>query len=356
MLEPILLAVALVALQGSASPEEPAEPVAPRGPVPHAGADLELRLGAVADLRGRIEGLSPLDFWVADGNEEFENMLVRCTDGALTAVGPMRHTNGQVMGWTGDLVRVGERVYGIDVGQRYVFYADLEGGICLPVTPQLPGSWRGLQSLAYDAEGNRLFSIDQASATLVEIERGTGEVRRLPSAALAGRQGLRSLAYEPTLDLLFTIDSDADLLLAIDPDTGALSDSMGVPELPNSQVEELTFYEGELYAMVGLLDDEGALLRGQLEHIDIRTGYVTPLGPPIDRVSPHALLVNSVPETYYWTQVAGPAVAELEYTTLLETRARFPGPGRYEFALTVLTPDGPASDRVAVDVLPPADE
>ena len=108
--------------------------------------------------------------------------------------------------------------------------------------------------------------------------------------------------------------------------------------------------------MRGMLDPEGNTIGGQLQRIDLYSGAVENIGPVVSDVSPHALLINSVPEPYYWAQVGGPAVAELEFTSLLQTRARFPEPGRYEFALTVLTSDGPVSDRVVVTVTPAAEE
>jgi hypothetical protein len=156
--------------------------------------------------------------------------------------------------------------------------------------------------------------------------------------------------------LLFAADSDADLLLVIDPETGWLADTMSLPDDQAGHIEELTFFEGELYAMVALPDAAGALTRGQLRRIDLRTGFVSSVGEPIADVSPHALLIESVPEQFYWAQVAGPAVAPLDYTTLLETSASCPQPGRYEFALTVLTREGPMVDRVAVTVVEPARE
>jgi DNA-binding beta-propeller fold protein YncE len=274
----------------------------------------------------------------------------------MTAVGPMRRPTGQVMGWTGDLVRIDGRVYGIDVGARHVYVADLETGMCLPVTPQLGDPWRGLQGLAYDAEDDHLYAVDQGSGALVEITRGTGNVRRIEARDLAGRKGVRSLAFEPDVRLLFAADSDADLLLVIDPETGWLADTMSLPDDQAGHIEELTFFEGELYAMVAMPDAAGALTRGQLRRIDLRTGFVSSVGEPIADVSPHALLIESVPEQFYWAQVAGPAVAPLDYTTLLETSASFPQPGRYEFALTVLTREGPMVDRVAVTVVEPARE
>lgn len=317
---------------------------------PRAGDDLEVPLGTPAELHGRIENRAPLDFWVADGNGEFENKLVHYRDGTITAVGPLQRTNGQYLGWTGDLVRIGERVYGVDVGARCVYVVDLETGVCVPVTPKIDERWKSLQSLAYDPGDDRLFSIDLNSAQLVEIGRGTGDVRQIQAPELRGLKGLRSLAFDEELELLFTADYGSDVLYVIDPEDGGLADTMKLPGIKGMRIEELCFFEGELYAMQGLLNAAGELNGGQLQRIDLHTGHVMSLGPVIPDVSAHALLIESVPEDFYWSQVGGPAVAELDYITLLETRAHFSEPGRYEFDLTVLSASGPVSDRVAIDV------
>ena len=338
----------LLALGGPSSEVEGL--AAPVALAPQAGEDLEVVLGAPAELSGRIEGRAPLDFWVADGNGALENCLVHYRDGEITSVGPLQRTNGQYLGWTGDLVRIGERVYGVDVGARCVYVVDLETGVCVPVTPKIDEKWKGLQSLAYDPRGDRLFSIDLNSAQLVEIGRGTGKVSPIQAPELRGLKGLRSLAFDEELELLFAADYDSDVLYVIDPQGGTLADTMKLPPTKNMRLEELCFFEGELYAMQGLLKADGDINGGQLQRIDLHTGHVMNLGPVIPDVSAHALLIESVPQDFYWSQVGGPAVADLEYVTLLETRARFSEPGRYEFALTVLSSSGPVSDRVAVDV------
>jgi hypothetical protein len=337
----------LLALGG---PTEASLEVAPVALAARAGEDLEVVLGTPAELHGRIEGRAPLDFWVADGNGQFENKLVHYRDGAITAVGPLQRTNGQYLGWTGDLVRIGERVYGVDVGARCVYVVDLETGVCVPVTPKIDERWKGLQSLAYDPRGDRLYSIDLNSAQLVEIGRGTGDVRAIPSPELRGLKGLRSLAFDEDLELLFAADYGSDVLYVIDPADGGLADRMKLPAMKGMRIEELSFFGGELYAMQGVLNAAGELDGGQLQRIDLHSGHVMSLGPVIPDVSAHALLIESVPEDFYWSQVGGPAAAELEYITLLETRAHFSQAGRYEFALTVLSASGAVSDRVAIDV------
>ena len=244
--------------------------------VPDAGPDVEVAQGQVASLSGFIQGLSPLDFYVADGNGPFENMLVRYHDQeGITAVGPMRQTTGKLMGWTGDLVRIEDRVYGIDVGARYVYMADLTGGICLPVTPKLDQRWKGLQSLAYNAAGDKLYSVDLNSGTLLEIHRGTGQIDVLNAPDLRGRKGIRSLAFDQELELLFAADHVENLLFAIDPTTGALADMMSLPDVPNTIIEELEFFRGELYMMRGIQQLDGTTNAGQLQRVNLRSGAVS---------------------------------------------------------------------------------
>jgi hypothetical protein len=343
------LAAALLTL----SPGD-AEPTAPKPlPAPCAGPDQEVAVGGTAELVGTIANRSPLDFWVADGNGIYENQLVHYDDQAgIRGVGPLVRTNGQYLGWTGDLVRIGERVYGIDVGARYVYAVDLNTGTCVPVTPQLDRRYGGLHSLAYDPKHDRLYSIDLHSAQLVEIERGTGKIRPIPSEDLRGLKGLRSLAFDEELELLFAADYGSDVLYVIDPEGGTLADTMKLPAGTGTRIEELTFFQGELYAMTGLVKGDNALDGGQLQRIDLHSGYVENVGPMIPSVSGHAMLINSIPEDFFWEQVSGPAVADLEYATQLETRAHFDVPGRYEFELTLLTAAGPVADRVVIDVRP----
>ncbi len=316
------------------------------GPIPHAGEDLRADLGTPVQLSGFIEGHAPLDFWMGDGNAETENELIRyhSVDG-LSTIGPLHRVNGKTMGWPGDLVRIDERVYGIDVGARLVYILDEDTGICLPVTSELPREWRGIHSLAHDAENDRLFAVDLNTGQLLRIERGSGKVTPIHAPGLRGKKGVRSLAFDPELRLLFAADYESDRLLVIEPKSGRIADTMILPRDPNSRIEELQFFEGELYAMTGLLE-RGELVGARLQRINLRTGFVSNVGPRLRNVSPHALLVNSVPEDFHWVQVGGPAVAEIEYTRALDTAVSFPQAGRYEFELRVEQ----VADRVVVEV------
>jgi hypothetical protein len=341
------LAAALLALpRGEADP-----PAQPPPPAPDAGPDQVVAVGGTAALVGTIHNRSPLDFWVGDGNGIYENQLVHYDDATgIRGVGPLVRPNGEYLGWPGDLERIEGRVYGIDVGARCVYAVDLATGTCVPVTPKLDERYSGLHSLAYDAKHDRLFSIDLNSAQLVEIERGTGKITPIPSEDLRGLKGLRSLAFDDELELLFAADYGSDVLYVIDPEGGTLADTMKLPAGSSTRIEELTFFQGELYAMTGMIKGPDVLDGGQLQRIDLRSGYVQNIGPVIPSVSGHALLINSVPEDFYWKQVAGPATADLEYATKLETSARFEVPGRYEFELTLLCASGRVADRVVVDV------
>lgn len=313
---------------------------------PHAGEDLEVRLGAPLRLAGELEGQTPLDFWMADGNGDTENKLIHYhSEDGTTAVGPLRRLNGASMGWPGDLLGIDGRIYGIDVGVRMVYILDEKTGLCLPVTAELPEQWKMIHSMAYDAEQHRIYAVDLVTGQLLRIERGSGEVTPLAAPDLRGKRGVRSLAFEPELKLLFAADYESDRLFVIEPESGRTVDTMILPRDPTHRIEELQFLDGELYAMSGLLDGD-RLVGAQLQRINLRTGFVTNLGPRFQDVSPHALLLNSVPEEHYWAQVGGPAVAEIELTRALDTAVSFPEPGRYEFELRV---DG-AADRVVVDV------
>jgi len=335
-----LLQLALAGLQGPTPADD--------GPIPHAGEDLVVELGVPVRLSGRIEGHSPLDFWMADGNAEHENKLMRYHSlEGISWVGPLHRLNGKTMGWPGDLLRIDGRIYGIDVGARYLYILDEDTGICLPVTAHLSERWKLIHSLAYDAENDRVYAVDLMQGQLLRIERGSGEITPLHAPALYGKKGVRSLAFEPELRLLFAADYGSNRLLVIEPESGRTADTMILPREPGSRIEELQFFRGELYAMMGLLE-RGELVGAQLRRINLRTGFVANVSPRFSGISPHALLINSVPEDFHWVQVGGPAVAELEYTRALDTLVTLPLPGRYEFELRMAG----AADRVVVEVRP----
>lgn len=319
--------------------------------VPKAGPDRRVAIDEAFTLQGELRGRSPLSFWMADGNGEFEDMLVRYHEHeGVTGVGPLRMVDGKGLGWPGDLVRIGERVHGVDVGLRKVYVVDLETGLCLAVTPQLSGEWKMLQSLAYDPDQHRLFAFDPIYGQLLAISLGSGTVTRLDAPGLNGRKGVRALAFEPGLGLLYAVDSDAEVLVIVDPDAGLFAGSMQLRLPDNSQMEELQFFEGELYGLLGLLKN-GDLDAGQLMRINLRSGGVSNVGPIVPDVSPHALLIESIPERVSWRQVKGPADALLEYTSTLETAVTFPELGTYVFELTAYVGKARRRDRVEVEVV-----
>jgi len=317
---------------------------------PDAGEDCRAVVGEDFRLRGVVSGRSPLAYWVADGNGASEDMLVRYPGtGDGDHIGPLRTVNGKRLGWPGDLVRVGERVEGVDVAERRIYEVDLATGECLPITPALPALWQALQSLAYDPVGDRLFSFDEVEGQLISIEPGTGLVKRIDVPGLDRRHSVRSLAYDPALRVLFAMDSDAERLIVVEPDLGLVAGEMALALPPDTKVEELQFFAGELYGMLGYLE-AGNLVAGQLLRINTRTGGISNVGERMEEVSPHALLVESVPERVTWRQVTGPAPADLEYSSTLDPSVRFSQPGAYVFELTVYVGGRKLRDRVSVQV------
>lgn len=317
---------------------------------PDAGPDRRVSIGEAFTLEGTVTDHAPLSFWMADGNGPFEDMLVRYhSEEGITGVGPLKLVDGQGLGWPGDLVRIDDRVHVVDVGQRKIYVVDLTTGRCLAVTPQLSGQWKMIQSLAYDATHEQLFAFDPQYGRLIAIELGSGTVTTIGVPGLDGRRGVRSLAFDQGLGLLFAMDSDADELLVVDPGRGLVAGTMHLPLPEDSQMEELEFFEGELYGLLGLLED-GELVAGQLLRINTRTGGVSHVGPRVEDVSPHALLIESVPQRVSWRQLSGPAEAELDYTTLVRTPVHFSEPGTYVFELTLYLNGAKRRDRVTIDV------
>ena len=333
-------ALALLAAVAAATPQ-----------APNAGPDQRVQLGQTCTLAGTIRGRTPLSFWMADGNGPFEDMLVRYHDEqGVTAVGPLRMVDGKGLGWPGDLVRIDGRVHGVDVGQRRVYVVDLESGRCLAVTPQLSGQWKMLQSLAYDPEGDRLFAYDPVYGQLLAIALGSGAVTRLDAPGLNGRKAVRSLAFEPDLGLLYAVDSDAEVLVVIDPNRGVFAGSMELALPEDSQMEELQFFQGELYGLLGYLE-HGELVAGQLLRINLASGGVSHVGPIVRDVSPHALLIESVPTRVTWRQVEGPARAQLDFASTVETEVHFTELGTYVFELTAYVGKARRRDRVEIEVV-----
>lgn len=316
--------------------------------VPDAGPDQTLVYPAAAQLAGLVSGGTPLDWWTADGNGITENELILYSSASgLSSVGPLRTSGGTIYGFPGDLVRVGADVYGIDVTVRRLYTLDPGTGIVSPVGSAWSSSYSAVESLAYDAAGDRFLAVDGPSGQLLSLDRTSGAVTPVGAQTLLAWPSIRALAWRDSDARLYAVDQASDQLVRIDPATGVGTAILALASDPDRRIEEIQFVADKLYAV----DDGetlGTLTSAQLQRIRLTDGMATDLGPEILDVSAHALLVNSLPEDILWTKVSGPGAVTFANQRALDTTATFSAPGAYVLRLTVFPGSGPVADDVSI--------
>ncbi|HTF88585.1 MAG TPA: thrombospondin type 3 repeat-containing protein, partial [Planctomycetota bacterium] len=295
-----------------------------------------------------LNNRSILDWWTADGNHTTENRIVMYSDlTGVTASPELRSTFGVLFGWPSDLIWIGNQLYGIESFQRYLYTVVPETGVCTAIGPQ--NTYEDVYSLAYDVTGDRLFGVDLKKKKLLRFNRTTGLITNIGGSSLVGYPLIRSLAYSDAEQMLYANDQQSDKLIRINPDTGLVTYVSTMPAEQFGRIEELSFFHGELYASDGLLNAVGDLAGAQLQHVDIATGATFNIGPIIDDVSPHSLIINSLPEDFLWTQVSGPGTASFSDPKALAPTVTFSAPGIYELALTAFAWPTPVVDSMFVN-------
>jgi len=299
-------------------------------------------------LAGIVHGGTPLSFWTADGNGYYENYLVKYHEQiGLTSAGPLRIASGGNFGYPTDFVRVGATVYGIDGLRRMLYTLDGQTGIVTPIGTAWPALFRGVESLAYDAAGDRLFAVDRASRQLLRIHRGTGTLTPVGAATLAAYPEVRSLAWNPGNSRLYAVDQSTRTLLSIDPATGVPSIvSIMAPE-SHARIEELEFVGDRLYG-IQAIDNGTSLVSAQLQRISPDSGATQNLGPRLSPVSALCLLLNSIPEDRVWSKVSGPGTVVFSDPYALNPTVTFSRGGTYVLKFRVNTGSGPAFDTVTI--------
>jgi len=317
---------------------------------PDAGPDQALVFPAAAQLSGALDNRSILSWWTADGNLATENRIVMYSDlSGVTSSPRLETATGLVFGWPSDLIWINGQLHGIESNLRYLYTVDPVTGLCTPIGPA--NTWLDVYCLAYDATNDRLFGVDLKKKQLLLFNRTTGAVTKVGSNSLVGYPLIRALAYSEAEQVLYAVDQQSDKLIRIDPTSGVPTHISTLPASSVERIEELSFFQGEMYASNGLLDLQGNLIAGQLEHVDIATGATYDIGPIIADVSPHSLIVNSLPEDFAWSQVSGPGVASFSDVHTLEPTVTFSVPGVYELALTAFAYPTPIVDTLFVNVL-----
>lgn len=317
--------------------------------VPHAGSDQTILFPAQAALTGELDNRSPLSWWTADGNHATENAIVMySSDTGYSSSPKLLSTTGLVFGWPSDLIWINGSLHGIESYLRYLYTVVPETGVCTAIGPA--NTWHDVYCLAYDQANDKLYGVDLLKKQLLLFNRTTGVVTRVGQNTLVGWPLIRALAYRDSDQKLYAVDQQSDKLLRIDPITGVPTPILQLPVDPVSRIEELSFFQGELYASHGLQDTMGTLLSGELQHIDLVTGVVTTIGPGMPDCSPHSLIVNSLPEDFLWTKTAGPGTATFSDAHALTPTVTFSVPGTYELTLTAFAYPTPVADAVLIHV------
>ncbi|MEQ1894685.1 MAG: hypothetical protein ABL998_19255, partial [Planctomycetota bacterium] len=120
-------------------------------PVARAGADQSIVYPASAQLRGSVDGWTPLEWWTADGNNETENKIIRfsATDG-VSAFGPLRDLHDRTFGYPTNFVQAGQHLFGAEAARRELYTFEIRSGLVFPVGPPWTSGYGDVQALTYD--------------------------------------------------------------------------------------------------------------------------------------------------------------------------------------------------------------
>ena len=333
----------LSAAAAAAQPPQVAVDAGPNQTLPHPRR--------ITRLEGQVTNVTPLDFWIADGDHATENYLLKYDDRTgLTAVGPLQTSSQQIYGWPSDLEKVGGVVYGIDTFHRKLYRLDAGTGICTPVGSAV--SYTALFALAYDHAGDRLYSVDQKTRKLLRFDRSTGKatvILTLPAA----HSDVRGLAFRKRDRKLYYCDDATEALYRVDPATGVNEFVLALGDGPTAKVDELDFFQGRLFGSYRAFDAAAGIWSMQLLEIDVENVEARLHGPVIRDCSAHSLVVNSLPETIRWVQIAGPADARIVRPDDVATPVHFPAPGAYVLELQAIGGSTTTRDQVVIRVAPP---
>lgn len=313
-----------------------------------AGPDQTVDFPGPVVLQAVVTGLSPLDYWVADGDDQYENMIMKYHSvNGLTQSGPLRDWDQAISyPWPSDMVRINETVFGIDTFRRCLWV--LNDDVAGDVTQIGPISgWQRLSCLAYDSNNDILYAGDFAADRLLRVNRQTGQFTPVMTLPFGD---IRGLAFDPQSGLLYASDITDHNLYSINPATHEVSMLWHLPSPPDSGYDELDFYRGKFYG-AWQADYLATPLITQLRHIDLATGAETDIGPPIVESASHSLMINAMPEEMLWTMAAGPGSVTFSSPNTESSEATFSMPGIYALELTVFSESGSVSDIVIVHVI-----
>lgn len=322
-------------------------------PTVDAGTDRVAVVGLPLSLNGTVNGLSPIDFWVADGNTlpDVANRVRKYSSvTGHVAVGPMQTSAGVIHGFPGDFININGTIYGVDQGRRDLYTIDPATAVVTPIGS--PWSYPNMGSLAYDAAQDLLYGIDYNSHFLFKINRTTAVTTPF---ILLPLNDVHSMEY--VNGFFYVIDNATQALYRFvgNPNNIQLTQMCALPcnTAAGELYDELAYYRGAFYASFhsGL----GTSQFGRVRRIDIATGQTTDIGPLIPNTNVHAMLINSMPEDVLWSKHSGPGGVTFSDAANPQSNATFSIPGEYVLKLTVLADPAPVFDTMSVTVYPNVD-
>ena len=296
-----------------------------------AGDDQTVRLNQRVDLDGRRSILSPIEFWLADGDGPIEDRLVEYHSRRGVSSRTLRDALNKPLGWPGDMVWVGDDLVGIDTSKHRIVLIVPESSSFRYLTEPLEDYPR-LMGLAYDVRKDRLLVVDSETRELLAVNLHTGKSASL--CKLSTLENLTGLAYSESTDSVFAYDEGTRGLYHVRPEAGttALVTTLRVPA--GAICDEIAMFRGEMYCTVGKYTPD--LRRVQVCRVDMTTGDLENVGPEVENTVGHSLVMQSIPERPKWRLVNGPSGVQIAEAHSLTTTVTFPGPGEYEFELSVV--------------------
>lgn len=271
----------------------------------------------------------PLNFWTADGDHATENMLVKYdSKHGISYAGPLRNQEGITFGWPADFARINKDVYGVDADRRRLYKLNGDTGICAPLKSRL--RYPLVFGLAYDDVHKKLYAVDKVTHKLLLLDRLEGNASELLTLP-ALHSDIRGIAYNGSNNSIYYSDESTESIYRCDLATGRTELVLALRDGPHAIIEELEFYDGRLFA--SFMTFRESIWSMQVMEIDARLGAKHLIGPVINDLSGHCLLINSMPERIFWRQISGPTPALFSDVSDPYATVSLPETGVYVFEL-----------------------
>jgi len=311
----------------------------------HAGQDQIIRDVSVR-VQGSVLNQRPLNFWTGDGDHATEDMLVKYDSRSGTSyAGPLRNREGIHFGWPSDFARINKDVYGIDAHRRRLYKLNGDTGACDPLESRM--RYQRVFGLAYDERHHRLYAVDQVSRKLLLLDTLTGKASEVLALPVL-HSDVRGIAYNVLDNNIYYSDESTESIYRCDLSNCNPQLLMTLPDGPRSRIEELEFYDGRLFA--SYLTFREPIWSMQIMEIDTRLRTKHLIGPVMNDLSGHCLLINSMPERSFWRQISGPARILFSDTADPRATVKFPKSGTYVLELVAEGDQKTITDSVTFKV------